>query len=90
MPTVKFRLARERRELEQVHALQYKAFVEEIPQHAPNESERHVDRFHDENAYVVALDGETVIGSIAVRGTRPFSLDGKLENLDQFLLTGYN
>jgi aspartate aminotransferase-like enzyme len=89
MPTVKFKLAREPREIEQVHALQYKAFVEEIPQHAPNENERHIDRFHDENAYVVALDGETVIGSIAIRGTRPFSLDSKLENLDQFLLNGY-
>ena len=89
MPTVKFRLAREPREIEQVHALHYKAFVEEIPQYAPNENERHVDRFHDENEYIVALDGETVIGSIAVRGTRPFSLDGKLENLDQFLPAGY-
>lgn len=89
MPTVKFRLAREPREIDQVHALQYKAFVEEIPQHAPNENERHVDRFHEENDYIVALDGETVVGSIAVRSTRPFSLDSKLENLDQFLLTGY-
>jgi aspartate aminotransferase-like enzyme len=89
MPTVKFRLARDPREIEQVHALHYKAFVEEIPQYAPNENERHVDRFHDENDYIVALDGETVIGSIAVRVTRPFSLDSKLENLDQFLLPGY-
>lgn len=90
MPTVKFRVARDPREIEQVHALHYKAFVEEIPQHAPNENERHVDRFHDENEYIIAVDGETVIGSIAVRATRPFSLDGKLENLDQFLPAGYH
>jgi len=89
MPTVKFRLAREPREIEQLHALHYKAFVEEIPQYAPNETERHVDRFHGENEYIVALDGENVIGSIAVRGTRPFSLDGKLENLDRFLPGGH-
>src|SRR3954464_5429036 len=89
MPTVKFRVAREARDIEQVHALHYKAFVEEIPQYAPNENETHIDRFHGENEYIVALDGETVIGSIAFRGTRPFSLDSKLENLDQFLLTGY-
>src|SRR5947209_6938905 len=89
MPTVEFRLARVPRDLEQVHALHYKAFVEEIPQHAPNENARHVDRFHDENDYIVALDGETVIGSLAVRRKRPFSLDSKLENLDEFLLTGY-
>src|SRR4051794_27126331 len=89
MATVKVRLAREAREIEQVHALHYKAFVEEIPQHARNEKEKHVDRFHDENDYIVALDGETLIGSIAVRATRPFSLDGKLENLDRFLPAGY-
>jgi aspartate aminotransferase-like enzyme/N-acyl-L-homoserine lactone synthetase len=89
MATIKFRVAREPREIEQVHALHYKAFVEEIPQHAPNETERHVDRFHDQNEYIVALEGETVIGSIAVRGVRPFSLDSKIENLDQFLPAGY-
>lgn len=85
MPSLTFKIAREPRELEQVHTLHYKAFVEEIPQHAPNDEARHVDRFHDENVYAVALDGERVIGSIAVRGRRPFSLDGKLANLDSYL-----
>ena len=89
MPTNKFRVARAEREIEQVHALHYKAFVEEIRQYARNESERHVDRFDKENVYVIALNGETVVGSIAVRVDRPFSLDGKLENLDQFLPAGY-
>ena len=85
MPPVRFHVAREARELEQVHALHYQAFVEEIPQHAPNADGRHVDRFHDENVYFVAVDGETVIGSIALRARRPFSLDQKLPDLDAYL-----
>jgi aspartate aminotransferase-like enzyme len=90
MPPLTFKIAREPRELEQVHTLQYKAFVEEIPQHTPNEQERHVDRFHDENTYIVALDGERVIGSVAFRCRRPFSLDGKLPNLDAYLPSDHN
>ncbi|PYQ25751.1 MAG: hypothetical protein DMF56_26570 [Acidobacteria bacterium] len=90
MPSLKFKIAREPRELDQIHTLHYRAFVEEIPQHTPNAEERHIDRFHDENVYVVALDGDRVIGSIAIRGARPFSLDSKLPNLDDFLPPGRN
>jgi len=89
MPDIRFKVAREPRELEQVHALQYRAFVEEIPQHARNAEGRHVDRFHDENTYFIALDGETVVGSIALRGQRPFSLDQKLADLDAYLPDGH-
>jgi len=89
VPPIKFKVAREPREIEQVNALHYRAFVEEIPQYARNDEGSHIDRFHEENAYIVALDGETVIGSISMRGTRPFSLDGKLENLDQYLRADY-
>lgn len=89
VPKIRFKVAHEPREIEQINALHYRAFVEEIPQYARNDELRHVDRFHDENTYIVALDDETVIGSIAVRGTRPFSLDAKLENLDQYLDAGY-
>ena len=90
MPSLTFRIAREARELEQIHALHYKAFVEEIPQHTPNADGRHIDRFHDENTYIVALDGDRVIGSLAMRGRRPFSLDAKLPNLDAYLPPNHN
>ncbi len=83
-----FKLATDRAELEQIRRLNYRTFVEEIPQHAPNESGELVDRFDRENAYVVCRRGETVIGMIAVRGIRPFSLDAKLENLDSYLPPG--
>jgi aspartate aminotransferase-like enzyme len=87
---IRFKVAEAPAELEQVNALQYRAFVEEIPQHARNDDGRHVDRFHSENTYIVALDGETVVGSMALRGTRPFSLDQKLHDLDDYLPRGYH
>jgi aspartate aminotransferase-like enzyme len=86
---IRFRVARELREREQVHRLHYEAFVEEIPQHHRNEERRLVDRFHDHNTYIVAMDGDAVVGSVAVRGERPFSLDQKLQNLDDYLPAGH-
>ena len=80
-----FKVATDLGELEQIHRLNYRTFVEEIPQHAPNERGELVDRFDRENAYVVCRRGERVLGMIAVRGMRPFSLDAKIENLDAHL-----
>ena len=83
--TLEFRIARRDWEFEQIHGLNYRTFVEEIPQHQPNRDEILVDQFHDENTYLVCVDGERVVGMIAVRGNRPFSLDRKLADLDSFL-----
>jgi GNAT superfamily N-acetyltransferase len=82
---LEFRIARADCEFEQIHGLNYRTFVEEIPQHAANQEKRLVDRFHYENTYFICLDGERVVGMIAVRANRPFSLDQKLDDLDAFL-----
>lgn len=82
------KLASETWEFEQIHRLNYRTFVEEIPQHPPNTEKRLVDRFHPENTYIIALHKQQLIGMIAVRGTRPFSLDAKLPSLDQYLPSG--
>ena len=82
------KLASEDWELEQIHHLNYRTFVEEIPQHAQNPDRRLVDRFHDENRYVIARHGVTVIGMLALRTQRPFSLDSKLPDLDRWLPAG--
>src|SRR6266567_2657538 len=50
--TLRFKIASEESELEQVFQLNYKTFVEEIPQHPPNPEKRLVDRFHHRNAMV--------------------------------------
>jgi aspartate aminotransferase-like enzyme len=85
---VQFRVAANASEFEQISELLYETFVEEIPQHPPNPARRHVDRFHDQNLYVVALDGTTLVGVIALRGERPFSLDQKLGPVDGMLPPG--
>jgi aspartate aminotransferase-like enzyme/predicted N-acetyltransferase YhbS len=86
--TLRFKIADDPAEFEQIFQLAYDTFVEEIPQHSPNGARRHVDRFHDQNTYIVARQGADVVGMIAMRGDRPFSLDQKLGNLDEYLPTG--
>lgn len=86
--TLVFKTAAEDWELEQIHRLNYKTFVEEIPQHQPSATHRLVDRFHAENTYLICLAGQKLVGMLAVRGNRPFSLDHKLPDLDSHLPFG--
>lgn len=73
---------------EAIHALNYRTFVEEIPQHAPDASRRLVDRFHDTNVYAVYEVEGQVVGMVCGRPQRPFSLDQKLGPVDQWLPPG--
>ncbi|MEK3854313.1 GNAT family N-acetyltransferase [Cytobacillus sp. FSL H8-0458] len=79
------KIAAEHDEFEQIHQLNYQTFVEEIPQHKQNENQHLIDKFHEENTYVIAKAGEEVAGMIAIRAKRPFSLDYKLPNLEEYL-----
>ncbi|PEX82029.1 aminotransferase class V-fold PLP-dependent enzyme [Bacillus cereus] len=72
-------------EFESIHKLNYKTFVEEIPQHEETKERFRIDRFHEENTYLICLDEDRLIGMVAVRGKRPFSLDYKVSNLDVYL-----
>ena len=87
-PPLVYRIAAKAREFAQIHALNYRTFVEEIPQHSANPAGALVDRFHDENTYVICLAGEQLVGMVALRGERPFSLDGKLGGVDAYLPAG--
>ncbi len=87
-PDLVIKVAAEPWEFEQIHRLNYRTFVEEIPQHAPNPEGRLVDRFHAENLYIVAFQGRTLAAMMALRHRRPFSLDAKLPNLDAHLPEG--
>ena len=82
------KIATEDWEFERIHELNYKTFVEEIPQHQPTRPGQLVDKFHLENTYVICLSGKQLIAMLAVRGKRPFSLDQKLPQLDRFLPSG--
>lgn len=84
-PGLLFKTAALPEEFEAIFRLNYRTFVEEIPQHAPNVQGRLIDRFHDENVYAICLDGLQLVGMICGRTARPFSLDQKLPDLDQYL-----
>ena len=75
-------------EFEQIHRLNYEAFVEEIPQHPPNAERRLTDRFHKENTYIIGKLRNEVVAMLALRSRRPFSLDEKLPDLNAFLPDG--
>lgn len=85
---IRFKVASTASEFEQIFRLNYDTFVEEIPQHAPNAQRRLVDRFHDQNSYLVAIARDEVVGMIAMRGERPFSLDEKLGDVAAHLPEG--
>ena len=72
-------------EFEQIHRLNYRMFVEEIPQHPPNDERRLIDKFHRENTYLICIHEQRVIAMIALRDKRPFSLDAKLPDLEAYL-----
>ncbi len=83
-----FKFASEDWEFEAIHRLNYQTFAEEIPQHQRSPSHRLVDKFHAENTYLICLCGRQLVGMLAARGNRPFSLDQKLPNLDADLPPG--
>jgi aspartate aminotransferase-like enzyme/N-acyl-L-homoserine lactone synthetase len=83
-----FKFASEDWELEQIHRLNYRTFVEEIPQHKSSPTHRLVDKFHAENTYLICLEDQKLVGMLAARGNRPFSLDQKLPDLDTHLPSG--
>jgi N-acyl-L-homoserine lactone synthetase len=78
-------IPRSEKEFEEIHSLNYKTFVEEIPQHPSNADGRLQDQFHYKNNYLIAKEGESICGMICYNLQRPFSLDRKIENLDGFL-----
>ena len=85
---VAFRVASADWEFEQIHRLNYQTFVEEIPQHRPNDERVLIDAFHGKNTYLIAVRERRLVGMMAWRGERPFSIDGKLPDLDRYLPAG--
>jgi N-acyl-L-homoserine lactone synthetase len=79
------KIANDTSEFEQIHRLNYRTFVEEIPQHAKNPEGMLVDRFHTKNTYIIAKRDDTVIGMVCFNLERPFSLDEKLPDLEKHL-----
>lgn len=72
-------------EFDAIAALNYETFVEEIPQHEHNPLRRLIDKFHDENVYVIVYKNTEMVGMVAFRDTRPFSIDRKIGNVEKYL-----
>ncbi|MGO5064083.1 GNAT family N-acyltransferase [Clostridium sp. LCP25S3_F8] len=79
-----FKIAENEKEFNLIHKLNYKTFVEEIPQHDKNKSGYLIDKFHVQNTYIISLYKNDLIGMVAIRDQRPFSLDFKIPNLDSY------
>ena len=88
--TLTYKIASEQEEMDQIYKLNYETFVEEIPQHQQNQNRLLIDKFDKENIYIIAKDRNKVIGMITVRSNRPFSLDQKIDNLEDYLPKGAN
>lgn len=82
---LQFRMASESWEFEQIHKLNYDTFVEEIPQHQVNSRGMLKDKFHEQNSYAICVDGREVVGMLALRSDRPFSLDQKIGPIEPHL-----
>ena len=75
---ITYKIATTPEEYASIHSLNYATFVEEIPQHESNVEKKLIDKFNDENTYIIAMKNDELIGMIALRGIRPFSLDLKI------------
>jgi len=85
-----FKIASEAWEFAQIHRLNYRTFAEEIPRRPANPRRSLPDAFHHENVYLICLQRNLLVGMVAVRGQRPFSLDAKLPALDSYLPAGHS
>lgn len=79
------KVAQTEAEFDAIAQLNYETFVEEIPQHEPNALRRKIDRFHDQNTYLVVYKEIELIGMLAFRDQRPFSIDEKIGEVEQYL-----
>jgi predicted N-acetyltransferase YhbS len=72
-------------EFDKIHQLNHEIFADEIPQHEKKQDGKLVDAFHEKNTYIVALEGDELVGMVCYNAVRPFSLDKKMTNLDSYL-----
>ena len=72
---------------EQIFRFTNDVFARELHQYAPEDSGRKVDKFHNKNVYFVALEGDELVGIIALHDKPPFSIAEKLS--DPSILNDY-
>ncbi len=75
-----FKRAETRQEFEQIHCLNYRTFVSEIPQHEDPGSGVLVDKFHGKSAYLIVLREGRVVGMVSTHDQPPFSVAERLRD----------
>lgn len=75
-----FRVVQTASEMEAVHRLNYRTFVNEIPQHPSIPGGILVDKFHDKNLYFGAFRENELVGMVSVHSRPPFSISNRLED----------
>lgn len=78
-----FKIANTEEEFNQIFKLNYKTFVDEIPQHEKNEKEILIDKFHKDNIYIIAKNKKDVVAMVSLCDKRPFSLDDKIGGIEK-------
>lgn len=73
-----FKTAETPAEFDQIHRLNYRTFAEEVQQYVPDGSGVLVDRFHDKNIYLIAVEDGRVLGMVAANDQPPFSVEKRL------------
>jgi aspartate aminotransferase-like enzyme/N-acyl-L-homoserine lactone synthetase len=73
-----FKRAETKQEFEQIHRLNYRTFVSEIPQHVDSGTGQLVDKFHTKNAYLIVLRDGRVVGMVSAHDQPPFSVAERL------------
>jgi aspartate aminotransferase-like enzyme len=75
-----FKQAETPEEFEQIHRLNYRTFVGEIPQHADPGTGKLIDKFHAKNAYLIVLRADRVVGMLSTHDQPPFSIADRLSD----------
>ncbi len=73
-----FKRADTDQEFEQIHCLNFRTFVDEIPQHENPGNGRLVDKFHDKSVYFIVVRDGRVVGMVSSHDQPPFSVAERL------------
>lgn len=73
-----FKRAETHQEFEQIHRLNHRTFVGEIPQHPDTGNGVLIDKFHNKNAYLIVLRESRVVGMVSAHDEPPFSVAERL------------
>jgi aspartate aminotransferase-like enzyme/predicted N-acetyltransferase YhbS len=73
-----FKRAETDQEFDQIHRLNFRTFVDEIPQHQDTGNGRLVDKFHDKSVYFIVVRDGRVMGMVSSHDQPPFSVAERL------------